>query len=138
MAGQARVLVLMFVGLLASTPTIDVSRVLAAGTLEQTAVSEPVRLIMVETLACPYCIRWHAEIGPSYPASSEGKFAPLERLLLGAPELKNFKPITFTPTFIVMRGTTETGRLVGYPGRDYFWDELRERLAPAGFEAKAP
>jgi protein-disulfide isomerase len=138
MAGQVRFAALFVLGVFGSTAAIEGSRALAASAREQATVSEPVRLIMVETLACPYCIRWHSEIGPAYPASPEGKFAPLERFLLGAPEIKDLKPVAFTPTFIVMRGNTETGRLVGYPGQDYFWDELREVLVSAGFDAKSP
>ena len=97
--------------------------------------AEPVRLVMVETAGCRFCARWHAEIGPAYAASREGQFAPLVRVGFGAPELQGLKPITFTPTFIVMRGQSETGRVTGYPGQDYFWDELREVLVPAGFSA---
>lgn len=102
-------------------------------------VNDPraVRLIMVEAAGCRFCARWHAEIGPAYPKSREGQFAPLVRVGRDAPELKGLKPVTFTPTFIVMRGTAESGRIAGYPGQDYFWDELREVLIPAGFVAAA-
>lgn len=95
--------------------------------------SDAVRLVMVEAPGCRFCAQWHAEIGPAYPDSPEGRFAPLVRVGRDAPELKALKRVTFTPTFIVMRGNSEAGRLAGYPGKDYFWDELREVLAPAGF-----
>ena len=96
-------------------------------------VEQPIRLLMIETATCSFCRRWHAEIGPAYPKSREGQFAPLVRAGFDAPELKGLKPVTFTPTFIVLRGTMEVGRLTGYPGQDYFWDEIREVLKPAGY-----
>jgi hypothetical protein len=95
--------------------------------------TDAIRLIMVEAPGCRFCALWHAEIGPAYPTSAEGRFAPLVRVERNAPELTLLKPVTFTPTFIVMRGSREAGRLAGYPGKDYFWDEIREVLAPAGF-----
>ena len=99
--------------------------------------SEPVRLIMVEAQGCRFCAQWHADIGPAYANSLEGKFAPLVRVGRDAVELQGLAPVTYTPTFIVMRGAKETGRIAGYPGKDYFWDELREVLVPAGFTPEA-
>ena len=43
--------------------------------------SAPAVLVMVRDPGCPYCARWEAEVGHSYRASKEGKFAPL----VGAP-----------------------------------------------------
>ena len=94
-----------------------------------------VRLVMVEAAGCRFCAQWHAEIGPTYPNSEEGKFAPLKRVAREAPELTALKPVIYTPTFIVMRGTHEVGRIAGYPGQHYFWDELRPLLELTGFPA---
>ena len=104
---------------------------------EAVNASETVRLIMVEAEGCRFCAQWHADIGPAYPKSLEGKFAPLVLVGRDAMELRGLAPVTYTPTFIVMRGANETGRIAGYPGKDYFWDELREVLVPAGFTPEA-
>jgi hypothetical protein len=92
-----------------------------------------VRLIMVEEAGCRFCRAWDAEIGTGYRKSAEGRFAPLKRLARSAPELKAFAPVVYTPTFLVVRANEELGRITGYPGADYFYDELRAILAVAGF-----
>lgn len=92
-----------------------------------------VRLIMVEEVGCRFCRKWDAEIGSGYKKSEEGRFAPLKRVMRGAPEIKGFAPVVFTPTFLVVRYNEELGRITGYPGADYFYEELRPILAGAGF-----
>ncbi len=94
-----------------------------------------VRLIMVEEAGCRFCRKWDAEIAPGYARSAEGRFAPLERVHRGAPELRGLAPIVFTPTFVVVRSGSgeEVGRIVGYPGADYFYGELTPILSVAGF-----
>ena len=66
--------------------------------------------------------------GARYPKSAEGRFAPLKRVRRGAPEIKGFNPVVYTPTFIVVRSGEEIGRITGYPGQDYFWSELTPLL----------
>lgn len=92
-----------------------------------------VRLIMVEEPGCPHCARWHREVGPAYARSPEGHFAPLERIGFGSAEAQAFGSIRFSPTFIVVMDHTEVGRIVGYPGADFFWPMLDEILARAGY-----
>lgn len=95
-------------------------------------------LVMIEETGCPYCRRWHAQVGPAYHASPEGRFAPLLRMDIGAPERRAFADVRFTPTFILVKGRDEIGRIVGYPGEDFFWSMLGNLLAKAGFVAGAP
>ncbi len=71
--------------------------------------------------------------GLRYSKSAEGRFAPLKRVRRGAPEIRGFNPVVYTPTFIVVRSGEEIGRITGYPGQDYFWSELTPILATAGF-----
>ncbi len=94
--------------------------------------AEPVRLIMVEAPGCRFCAQWHAELGAAYANSAEAQFAPLLRVGRDAQVLKGLKTVTFTPTFIVLQGAVEAGRIAGYPGKDYFWAELQEILVPIG------
>lgn len=82
-------------------------------------------LIMVRQAGCSWCIRWDREIGPAYPTTEEGRFAPLRRVDIRDP-LPTYveTPVTVTPTFILVEDDREVGRLTGYPGQDFFWDML--------------
>ncbi|HEX6002073.1 MAG TPA: hypothetical protein VFZ16_22175 [Hyphomicrobiaceae bacterium] len=89
-------------------------------------------LVMFEDEGCSWCRRWHAEIGPGYPKTEEGRLAPLRRVNIrdqasAGVELK--RPVTATPTFVLVENDREVGRLVGYPGRDFFYSLLGEVLA---------
>src|SRR4029453_3238313 len=88
------------------------------------AAGSDIRLVMVEEKGCRFCKMWEAQIGRAYPKSAEGRFAPLKRVRRGAPEIRGFNPVVYTPTFIVVRSGEEIGRITGYPGQDYFWSEL--------------
>lgn len=94
------------------------------------------RLIMVEQPGCAYCARWNSEIAPIYPKTPEGKLAPLERVELHETHWREGlflgpAPV-FTPTFLVMQGDREVGRIEGYPGEDFFWGLLGMALNEAG------
>lgn len=89
-------------------------------------------LVMVEQTGCPYCAAWDAEIGPIYPKTDEGKAAPLRRIQLREPvpaDLTLTVPATVTPTFILVEDGQELGRILGYPGDEFFWSLLGKLLA---------
>ncbi|MEM6740935.1 MAG: thioredoxin family protein [Pseudomonadota bacterium] len=89
-------------------------------------------LVMVDQPGCFYCIRWREEIGPAYPNTEFGAYAPLRNVQLrDIPEDLSFeRRVLFTPTFIVVDGAgVEVGRLEGYPGEDFFWPMLERVLA---------
>jgi hypothetical protein len=92
-------------------------------------------LVMVDDRNCGWCRKWDREVGVGYPKSKEGAFAPLTRLPRGDARLGPFRGIGYTPTFILVVNGEERGRIVGYPGADFFWAEL-ERLVQRG--AKIP
>ena len=89
---------------------------------------------MFEDPGCVWCKRWHAEIGPGYPRTEEGRLAPLRRLNIREQANSGAmleRPIIVTPTFVLIDGGREIGRMVGYPGREFFYGllgELLERL----------
>ncbi len=86
---------------------------------------------MIESDDCPYCRRFHAEIGIAYPKTEEGQRAPLKLLDISMPmpeQYKNIKPAFVTPTFILVDGSKEVDRLAGYPGDEHFWFLLGEML----------
>ncbi len=91
-----------------------------------------VELVMVEQAGCHYCARWNAEIGPIYPKTEEGAYAPLRRVELGSDEMEKLsltRRVNFTPTFVLVDAAgAELGRLEGYPGEDFFWGLLDRML----------
>lgn len=88
-------------------------------------------LIMVERPGCSYCIEWKEVIGPIYPKTAEGKFAPLTVVDISedAPFEGGYaSPIIFTPTFVLVENGHEVGRLLGYTGDLFFWPLLEALL----------
>jgi len=86
---------------------------------------------MVEAPGCHYCIEWKKTIGPIYPKTEAGKFAPLTVVDKSdpAPFASGYdKPVVFTPTFILVEDGEEVGRILGYPGEDFFWALLEQML----------
>ncbi len=96
------------------------------------AAASGFKLVMVEERGCRYCLKWDAEVGRGYAKSAEGKSAPLVRVRREAKVLQVLKPVIYTPTFILMSNGGEVGRITGYPGADYFWEELNVMLRAAG------
>ena len=92
-----------------------------------------VELVMVDQRGCIYCERWEAEIGPIYPKTSEGRFAPLRRIDIRevADKVNLKRRVVFTPTFLVVEDGAELTRLEGYVGEDFFWPLLDEILRDA-------
>lgn len=89
-----------------------------------------IELVMVEQEGCVWCERWNEEIGPAYPNTTEGKFAPLRRVdLYSMPtDLAVVRRVNFTPTFLVVEDGRELARMEGYPGPDFFWPLLARML----------
>ncbi len=90
-------------------------------------------LLMFEDDGCVWCAKWNAEVAPEYAESPEGRLAPLTRYdlrrdpLPDALELKG--RVRYTPTFVLVDGNREVGRIMGYPGKDAFWDLLDDLIA---------
>ena len=88
-------------------------------------------LVMFESLTCEWCQRFHEEIGPIYPKTPESACAPMRRVDVHEPapdDLAGIKGVTYTPTFVLIEGGREVGRIVGYPGEDFFWSLLDAEL----------
>lgn len=85
-------------------------------------------LVMFESDTCPWCKRWHAEIGGVYAKTPEGRALPLKSIFQGRvpPEYAHIGRLVYTPTFVVLNAGREVGRIVGYPGEDFFWPMLDE------------
>jgi len=105
-----------------------------AGPAAARAAEPDVTLVMVEQPGCHYCRAWHAEIGPAYPKTDLGAFAPLriEQMRALPDDLDLDRRVVFTPPFVVVDGAgAELGRIEGYPGQDFFWPLLEQLLADA-------
>lgn len=98
-----------------------------AGTSPSIGRAADLELVMFEAPGCHWCAQWREEIGPIYPKTPESKRAPLRRVNLHGswPEwLRGIRAVSFTPTFVLMEGETEVGRITGYAGEDFFWAQL--------------
>ena len=111
------------------------------------AASQPLRaaeLQMYEEQGCVWCRRWHAEIGPAYSKTPEGRRAPLVRIDIHQPRPAGVTlsaPVRATPTFVLVENGREVGRITGYPGADFFWgllEQLMSKLAPEDLPAIRP
>lgn len=87
-------------------------------------------LIMVEEQGCYWCGVWNSEIGPIYPKTKEGAFAPLTKVDIDAApsQYKFAKRLAYTPTFVLVENGVELARIEGYPGEDFFWPMLEQML----------
>lgn len=96
--------------------------------------TSPVQLVMFEQRGCVYCLRWDQDVSVEYPLTAEGRAAPLRRLDLHEAlpaDVALARPVTYTPTFVLLVDGAEAGRIEGYPGEDFFWGLLQALLARA-------
>lgn len=97
----------------------------------QSAAAHAAELIMVEQENCHWCHKWDAEIGVTYDSTPVGRIAPLRRVDIADPKPADLAHIRLgraTPVFILVDDGTEIGRVRGYPGREMFWELLKEQL----------
>jgi hypothetical protein len=88
-------------------------------------------LVMYESDSCEWCERWHEEVGVIYAKTAEAGIAPLRRVSIEDPvpgDLEQVRGIRYTPTFVLMEDGKEVGRILGYPGEDFFWGLLGMEL----------
>ncbi|MBL6931965.1 MAG: thioredoxin family protein [Rhodospirillales bacterium] len=100
--------------------------------------AEAAELVMFESHGCEWCELWNEEIGAIYGKTSEAKIIPLRRVDIGddrPSDLKHLGGLVYTPTFIVMQKGKEVGRIIGYPGEDFFWQLLNEIIVSKGLRA---
>lgn len=99
-------------------------------------------LLMFEEDGCIWCARWDAEVGPSYSSSREGEAAPLRRFDLRRDPLPDnlelSQRVRYTPTFVLVENDREIGRIIGYPGKTLFWDQLETLVAQIETDDRDP
>lgn len=104
---------------------------LAGVVLFATQAAAEVRLMMIEEHGCLWCARWNSEIAPIYPKTSEGRIAPLMRMMIDerlAEGITLKSPPVYTPTFVLLDDGQEVARIEGYPGEDFFWGLLARMI----------
>lgn len=91
------------------------------------------RLVMLERQDCPWCRRWLREVGEAaWNASDLGRRAPLRRVDVaqGLPaDLAGIANWRFTPTFVLVHDGREAGRIIGYQGDLFFWQQAEALIA---------
>jgi hypothetical protein len=97
--------------------------------------SDAAELVMFRRDGCPWCAKWDREIGPIYPKTEFNLRAPLRQVDLDRDRGSSIShaPIRYTPTFVLVEGGKEVGRIEGYPGEEFFWvrlDNLLQRSPP--------
>ena len=86
-------------------------------------------IVMFESSACTWCETWHDEVGVIYDKTPESRVLPLRRVDVDddlPADLEHIGNVIFTPTFVILEGGVEIGRILGYPGEDFFWQLLGE------------
>ncbi len=104
--------------------TFGVFLVLSALSVREARAAE---LLMYKSPLCPWCKVWEKDIGSFYGKTDEAKMLPLRRLDIKKPvpkDLAYIKGVIYTPTFVVVDGKREVGRIVGYISEDFFWGYL--------------
>lgn len=88
-------------------------------------------LVMFESRGCPWCEAWDEDIGGIYALTDEARIAPLRRVDIDDPlpeDLAGISAVVYTPTFVLVEGGVEVGRILGYPGEAFFWGLLGMEL----------
>lgn len=93
-------------------------------------------LLVFERKGCAYCQKFEQDVAPIYDRTDEGRRAPLRRVDLsdGVPQdVTLAAPVRFAPTFVLLDGGREVGRITGYASDEAFWGllgALTARSAP--------
>lgn len=101
--------------------------------------AQALELLMFERSGCPWCARWDKEVAPVYALTPEGARAPLRRVNLDRGQPRDIAldpPVRFTPTFVLIDGDREIGRITGYMNDATFWGLLTKMIPLSSEEAK--
>jgi hypothetical protein len=97
-------------------------------------------LLVVSQPNCSYCKAWDIEVGSVYARTDEARIAPLRRVRLDALAGSAYRfqePVLYAPTFVLLDGATEIGRITGYSDASMFWGMLNQLLRKLAPESRA-
>ena len=101
-----------------------------------TLQAQAAELVYFSSTACTVCERWDEEVGEIYAKTQESRVLPLryQDIHDARPdEIKFVRGVVYTPTFVAIEDGKEVGRIVGYLGDFFFWeqvDQLVKKLDP--------
>ena len=93
--------------------------------------ADAAELLVFRSDGCAWCKVWDRDVGQVYDKTPEGRRLPIRYVDIDKPrpaDLRAVADIRYTPTFVVFNGDVEIGRIVGYPGPDFFWGYLGELI----------
>ena len=107
-----------------STRTVSTLTAMGLMLLAVSAAAETrMELLMVEARGCIYCTRWHAEVGPAYPATAEGQFAPLRQIDISDAVPDDIRLESPDPEKPGKRIRVIRPNLTRWDQEDFTWDE---------------
>lgn len=90
------------------------------------------QFVMLERQDCPFCRRWHREVGArAWNASDLGLRAPLRLVDVARglpPDLATLPDTRIVPSFILLADGDEIGRFLGFNGALFFWQQAEALL----------
>jgi len=96
-------------------------------------------MLMFSMKSCGYCRAFLKEVAPTYADTEHAKLLPLRIISMdgkSAPRWfdeaynkKKIDGIVGTPTFVIFSNGTEVARLIGYQGKDKFYEDIGKFIA---------
>ena len=84
-------------------------------------------LVYFGSSACSVCETWDQDVGVIYAKTEESKILPLRHQDVHDPkpdDIAFIKGVIYTPTFVAIENGREVGRIVGYMGDFFFWEQV--------------
>lgn len=115
---------------LAAAPGSRAALDLETGALPATGLE----IVVIEAKGCIYCHLLRRDVWPAYERSGRGHEVPMRFLDINAREAEVLKlkdAIGLVPTVLLVRGTTEVGRITGYTGPESFFHAINHLISGA-------
>lgn len=104
-----------------------------------TTTTYAAEMIMFSMKSCGYCRAFLKEVAPTYADTEHAKLLPLRIISMDqatAPKWfdeayneKRIDPIRGTPTFVVFNDGSEVARLIGYQGKEKFYQDISKFIS---------
>ena len=101
-----------------------------------TTTASATEMLMFSMKSCGYCRAFLKEVAPTYAESESAKLLPLRIISMdhkSAPKWfdqaytdKRIDPIVGTPTFVIFDNGQEVARLIGYTGKEEFYNDINK------------
>jgi thioredoxin-related protein len=91
-------------------------------------------LVVMEADGCTYCGLFRRDVLPSYKSSERAKDVPIRFVDVNdvpASKIELETPIDIVPTFVILKGNKEIGRIPGYTGPENFFHSINYIIGSA-------